>query len=78
MLVNIAEQASSIAFHRHLETAKTAVTGGITASDIIEAVNTLETQVRDVSHTDELEEFIYDFKDSVVDIKKVAPNTKTK
>lgn len=68
MIVSIVDQATSIALQRDLSKKKM---DGLCRNDLVEAVNTVERQNRDLNHTDELAAFVHDFREDVVGIQKL-------
>lgn len=71
MIAGIVDQATSIAMHRDLNSRKKSSPGGLKREDLIAAINAVEKQNRDLDHTDELAEFVHDFRDDVVGIKRL-------
>ncbi|MBI3956752.1 MAG: AAA family ATPase [Candidatus Kerfeldbacteria bacterium] len=68
MIVNVVDQATSIALHRDLGKKKPE---GLCKSDLVAAVDAVERQNRDLNHTDELAEFVHDFREDVVSIQRL-------
>lgn len=68
MVVSIVDQATSIALHRDLDRQEP---GGLCKEDIVAAVDAIERQNRDLNHTDELAEFVHDFREDVVNIQRL-------
>lgn len=69
MIVNVIDQATSIALQRDLREKKKPE--GLRREDIIAAVDVIERQNRDLNYTDELAEFVHDFRDDIVGIQKL-------
>jgi proteasome-associated ATPase len=74
MVVSIVDQATSIAMHRDLREKKEKP-AGLCREDIVAAVDTVFRQNRDLNHTDELSEFVHDFREDVVGIQKLRQGT---
>lgn len=72
MIVNIVDQATSIALHRDLSKKKPE---GLCKDDLVRAVDAVERQNRDLNHTDELTEFVHDFREDVVGIQRLRQAT---
>lgn len=72
MIVNVVDQATSIALHRDLSEKKP---GGLCKDDLVAAVNAVERQNRDLNYTDELAEFVHDFREDVVGIQRLRQAT---
>lgn len=70
MVVGIVEQATSTAMWRDLESGSGPE--GLRKEDIVSAVDAVENQNRDLNHTDELAEYIHDFRDDVVGITRLS------
>lgn len=70
MIASIVDQATSIALHRDLSNNKKRPEG-LCKDDLVAAVNAVERQNRDLNHTDELSEFVHDFREDVVGIHKL-------
>ena len=68
MIAGVVDQATSIAMRRDLASGKQQ---GLTPADISWAVQQVFCQNQDLNHTDELEEFVHDFRDEVTGIKKL-------
>lgn len=68
MIAGIVDQATSIALKRDLEKRRKT---GICKEDLLAAVGIVFRQNRDLNHTDELEEFVHDFRDDVVGIHRL-------
>ena len=68
MIASVVDQATSIALHRDLA-AKTQK--GLCREDLVAAVNAVERQNRDLNHTDELAEFVHDFREDVLGINRL-------
>ena len=69
MIANIVDQATSIALRRDLEVG--GEPQGLKKEDLIAAVDSEESQNRDLNHTDELNEFTHDFKDDLVEVTRL-------
>lgn len=72
MVVSTLEQATSIAMHRDLAEGKPK---GLRKEDLVAAVDAVERQNRDLNHTDDLSEFVHDFREDVVNINKLRQAT---
>lgn len=72
MIVNTLEQATSIAMHRDLGKRKPE---GLRKDDLVAAVDAIERQNRDLNHTDDLSEFVHDFRDDVLNINRLRQAT---
>lgn len=72
MIVSVLDQATSIALHRDLSKKKPE---GLCKDDLVAAVNAVERQNRDLNHTDELAEFVHDFREDVVGIQRLRQAT---
>lgn len=70
MVAGVVDQATSIALARDLNE-KNTTAGGLRREDIVAAVNGIEQQNRSLNHTDELSEFVHDFRDDVVSIHRL-------
>lgn len=68
MVVSVIDQATSIAIERDM--AKGGRPQGLCKDDLIAAVNAVEIQNRDVDHTTELDDFVHDFRNEVVSIRR--------
>lgn len=68
MVMSIVDQATSIALHRDLDQNETT---GLCKDDLVAAVNVVERQNRDLNHTDEIKDFVHDFRDDVVNIQRL-------
>ncbi len=68
MIVSIIDQATSIALQRDLSKKKPE---GMRKDDLVVAVDLVEQQNRDLNHTDELSDFVHDFREEVVGIQKL-------
>ncbi|MGD0576525.1 MAG: AAA family ATPase [Candidatus Staskawiczbacteria bacterium] len=73
MIVSVVDQATSIALHRDLAAKKQGQ--GLCREDLVAAVNSVEQQNRDLNHNDELSEFVHDFRDEVLGVKKLRQST---
>lgn len=71
MIVSIIEQATSIALHRDLNT-KLRDNRGLRKEDLVAALDAVERQNRDLNHTDDLAEFVHDFREDVVNIQRLS------
>lgn len=72
MIASIVDQATSIALQRDLSKKKPE---GLCKNDLVAAVNAVERQNRDLGHTDELAEFVHDFRADVVNIQRLCQAT---
>jgi len=72
MIVSVVDQATSIALHRDLSKKKPE---GLCKDDLVAAVDTVERQNRDLNHTDDLAEFVHDFREDVVGIQRLRQAT---
>jgi len=72
MIVNVVDQATSIALQRDLSKKRPE---GLCKDDLVAAVSVVERQNRDLNHTDELAEFVHDFREDVVGIQKLRQAT---
>jgi len=72
MIVNVVDQATSIALRRDLSKKKRE---GLYKDDLVAAVNAVERQNCDLNHTDEIAEFIHDFREDVKDIQRFRQTT---
>jgi len=72
MIVNIVDQATSIALQRDLMKKRPE---GLCKDDLVAAVSVVEKHSRDLNHTDELAEFVHDFREDVVGIQKLRQAT---
>jgi proteasome-associated ATPase len=72
MIVNVVDQATSIALQRDLSKKWPE---GLCKDDLVAAVSVVERQNRDLNHTDELAEFVHDFREDVVGIQKLRQAT---
>lgn len=70
MIVSIVDRATSIALQRDLSK-KQQNLEGLCKEDLVGAVDIVERQNRDLNHTDELVEFVHDFRDDIVDIQRL-------
>lgn len=68
MIASIVDQATSIALQRDLSKKRPE---GLCKDDLVAAVNAVEKQNRDLNHTDELSEFVHDFREEVVGIHRL-------
>jgi len=68
MIAGIVDQATSIALKRDLAKRRKS---GICKDDLVQAVDKVFGQNRDLNHTDELAEFVHDFRDDVVGVHKL-------
>lgn len=68
MIAGIVDRATSIALQRDLAGKKKT---GIKKDDITVAVRDVFLQNKDLGHTDELTEFVHDFRDEIVGIQKL-------
>lgn len=68
MVVSVIDQATSIALQRDLSKKKPE---GLCKDDLVAAVNAVERQNRNLNHTDELAEFVHDFREDVVGIQRL-------
>lgn len=68
MVAGIVDQATSIALHRDIKSGKPQ---GMSKDDLVKAVDCVFGQNFDLDHTDELKEFIYDYRNDVVAINKL-------
>lgn len=68
MIAGVVDQATSLALQRDLQSGNSA---GLCRNDIPAAVDAIEAQNRDLNFTDELAEFVHDFRDDVVGIQKL-------
>lgn len=68
MIVNIVDQATSLAMRRDIAAGSQT---GITQGDVVEAVNRMLVQIRDLDHTPELEEFTKSFRTDVGTVVKL-------
>lgn len=68
MIAGIVDQATSIALKRDLAKRRRS---GICKDDLVQAVGNVYRQNRDLNHTDELAEFVHDFRDDVVGIHRL-------
>jgi proteasome-associated ATPase len=73
MLVGVVDLATSFALQRDLEIGAPM---GLRKEDLIAAVDSIERQNRDLNHTDELAEFIHDYKADVVGITRLSQSSK--
>ena len=69
MIAGIVDKASSYALQRDLRSTSKKPTG-IRDTDLIAAIDHVATQNRDLNHQEDLEQFVYDFRDSVVGINR--------
>lgn len=78
MIVNIIEQATSIALHRCLakHNSPKSAPEELRKEDLLASVDQTFQQNRTLNHTDELLEFTYDFREDVKDIYKLRQTTK--
>jgi proteasome-associated ATPase len=72
MIVSVVDQATSIALHRDLSKKKPE---GLCKDDLVAAVDAVERQNRDLNHTDDLAEFVHDFREDVVGIQRLRQAT---
>lgn len=70
MIASAVDQASSIALHRDLESGKKPL--GVGPNDLVQAIDGIEKQVRDLNHADDLAEFVHDFRDDVIGISRLS------
>lgn len=70
MVVSAVDQATSFAMQRDL--ASGGKPQGLCKKDLIQAIDALEKQNRDLNHTDELADFVHDFREDVQDIRKLS------
>lgn len=70
MVVNLVENASSIALNRDIANNKKV---GLLPGDLMTAIGQKIKQSREVDHTDEINDFIEDFRKDVVGIRKGNP-----
>ncbi len=68
MIVSVVDQATSIALHRDLSKKRPE---GLCRDDLVAAVDAIERQNRDLNFTDDLAEFVHDFRDDVVEIQRL-------
>ncbi|MBI4415234.1 MAG: AAA family ATPase [Candidatus Kerfeldbacteria bacterium] len=68
MIVSVVDQATSIAMHRDLAAKKKQ---GLRKEDIVTAVDAVERQNRDLNHSDELAEFVHDYREDIVNIRRL-------
>lgn len=68
MIASIVDQATSIAMHRDLSKDRP---GGLCKDDLIAAVNSVARQNCELNHTDELAEFVHDFREDVLGINRL-------
>jgi len=69
MIAGVVDAAMTIAIRRDLASGKMT---GVTREDIIEAVNLIDTQSRDLNHNNEMQEMVEPYRDQVLQIVKVA------
>jgi len=72
MIVSVVDQATSIALHRDLSKKKPE---GLCKDDLVAAVDAVERQNRDLNCTDDLAEFVHDFREDVVGIQRLRQAT---
>lgn len=72
MVVGVVDQATSIALHRDLSKNKPE---GLCRDDLVKAVDAIERQNHDLNHTDDLAEFVHDFREDVVGIQRLRQAT---
>lgn len=72
MVVSIVDQATSFAVRRDLGQKKQQ---GLCRDDLVAAVNAVEQQNRDLNHSDELAEFVRDFREDVMGIQRLRQAT---
>lgn len=75
MVVNVVEQATSFALRRDLAGSAKKAPQGLLSEDLIGAVDEIERQNHDLNHTDELQEFVHDFKEDIVSIVRLRQGT---
>lgn len=68
MIAGIVDQATSIALHRDIANGKPQ---GMSKNDLMQAVECTFCQNFDLNHKDELADFVHDFRDDVVNIRKL-------
>lgn len=69
MVAGIVDQATSIAMHRDIS-AKSKPQG-LSKDDLVKAVDCVFRENLDLNHTDDLADFVHDFRDDVVGVKKL-------
>ena len=69
MIAGIVDQATSIALQRDMESG---TASGISLDDLVAALRRVYRENLYLSHTEELAEFTHDFREDVVEIKKLT------
>jgi proteasome ATPase len=73
MIVSIVDQATSFAMRRDL--ASKSEHFGMTSKDLISAIDGVEQQNRDLNHSDDLADYVEDFRDDVINIRRPRQST---
>jgi len=68
MVAGIVDQATSIALHRDIASGKPQ---GMSKDDLVQAVECTFQQNFDLNHNDEMADFVHDFRDDVIGIRKL-------
>lgn len=72
MVAGIVDQATSIALHRDIASGKPQ---GMSKDDLVQAVECTFQQNFDLNHNDEMADFVHDFRDDVIGIRKLRQGT---
>lgn len=73
MVVNLINIAITMAMRRDFQNNKKS---GIKTEDVMAAIEEIELQHRDLNHTDDIKDFIHDFKEDVIEIRKLKNQNK--
>jgi proteasome-associated ATPase len=68
MIANIVDQATSIAMHRDMTNGRPA---GLKCDDVVQAIDGVFRQNLDLNHTDELTDFVGEYRDKVQSIRRL-------
>lgn len=74
MVAGIVDQATSVALHRDIDTGKQQ---GLAKDDLICAVDRVFRENFDLNHTDDINDFVHDFRNDVVSIQKLRQSAGT-
>ncbi len=72
MIAGVVDQATSIALHRDISTGKPQ---GMSKDDLMQSVECVFQQNFDLNHNDEIADFVHDFRDDVVSIRKLRQSS---
>ncbi len=75
LLVSVAQTSVSLALRRDMEDGKKEYPSGVKPEDILQSVDSIFSQNRDLNHEDALREFVGDWRDDVQSIRRHAHTT---